>query len=112
MGEPAIMSPELREAREKLKRFPVHSVSDLFTLDPDEIEEGYKDAREGLRCGDNQSRAYWHGWRNGMIDAGKMEPDEWSALLIRDMQSRGLKIMDVAAEHRKQFAWLKSMGLA
>lgn len=68
-----MMSPELREARERLKRVPVSSVSDLFTLSPDEIEEGYRDLREGLRCGENRTRAYWHGWRNGMIDSGKMQ---------------------------------------
>ena len=107
-----IMSPELREARERMKRIPVHSVTDLFSLDPEEIREGYADAREGLPCGENRSRAYWHGWRNGMIDSYKMEADAWGAMLIADMHARGFDLMTIVDAHDKQFAWLKSMGLA
>jgi hypothetical protein len=56
-------------------RTPVESVADLATLDADEVIEGYLDGRENGPCGDNRSRAYWHGWRNGRVDAGYIERD-------------------------------------
>jgi hypothetical protein len=55
---------------------PVSTVAELDTLDSDEIVEGYRDGRnnEPPPTG-NRSKAYWHGWRNGMADAGHMELD-------------------------------------
>ena len=107
-----MMSPELRDARERMRRIPVASVSDLFSLDPDEIEEGYGDARAGMLCGDNRSRAYWHGWRTGMVDCRRAEPDAFAIALVKDVIDRYGDPALVANAHRKQFAWLQSMGLA
>ena len=64
--------------------FPVTTVEDLDSLDDDEILEGYRDGLRGEpEPGDNRGRAVWHGWRNGMIDSGRMEKDEAAATLAR-----------------------------
>lgn len=109
---PILMSHELREARENMARIPVTSAHDLFCLDPDEVMEGYTDALEGLPCGPNRSRAYWHGWRCGMIDAGKMQSDAFSILLVRDLRQAGVNLKDIDRIHRAKFAELREMGLA
>lgn len=49
-------------------REPVTSLMDLARLDDDEMTAGYRDGAGGLPCGDNRSRSYWHGWRNGARD--------------------------------------------
>jgi hypothetical protein len=51
------------------ERTKVRTVADLATLDEAEMLEGYLDgfARE-REPGDNRSRSYWHGWRNGHTD--------------------------------------------
>ena len=67
---------------------------------------------DGFPCGDNLTRAQFHGWRNGAMDSHRMEPDAYSVLLIADIRSRGIRLMDLDAVHRKQFERLKSMGLA
>lgn len=67
------------------RRRPVSSVADLNTLDEAEIIEGYRDAFDGGDCGDNRSRSYWHGWRNGMMDRGRMPKDEHAAALAHEV---------------------------
>lgn len=65
-------------------RIPVRTVADLDTLDLDEVREGYQDGREGFPCGENRSRSYWHGWRNGCVDSGRAEKDAAQAQLAHD----------------------------
>ena len=67
------------------EREPVRTYRDLAGLDEGEIGEGYRDGREGLPCGGNRTRAYWHGWRNGRTDAGLEQPDEAQRALVRDV---------------------------
>ncbi len=56
---------------------PVTTIHDLFLLDDAEIEAGYWAGRRGdPEPGNQSSRAYWHGWRNGRVDAGKRKPDK------------------------------------
>jgi hypothetical protein len=55
---------------------PVSTIADLETLDEDEILEGYQDGMNNFPCGDNRSRSYWHGWRNGMADFRHIPSDE------------------------------------
>lgn len=60
-----------------IKFAPVQTVQDLETLEPlSDMKEGYY---AGLRGDDepghNHGRAYWHGWRNGMMDSHRMEID-------------------------------------
>jgi len=57
-------------------RTPVRTLDDLATLDDVEVVEGYHDGREGFPCGENRSRSYWHGHRNGRADAGLTPLDD------------------------------------
>lgn len=64
---------------------PLQTIADLETLDEAEIIAGYREWREGdPEPGPNRGRAYWHGWRNAMIDRGKREPDEAARRLAHD----------------------------
>jgi len=56
-------------------RTPVRTIADLSTLDEAEIVEGYIDGLVGSPCGDNRSRAYWHGHRNALADRHQIEID-------------------------------------
>lgn len=52
------------------EREPVTTVEELEALDTSEMIEGYTDGRSGAtEPGNNRSKAYWHGWRNGVSDA-------------------------------------------
>jgi ribosome modulation factor len=64
-----------------LRRVPVSNMATLEALNSDEIQEGYRDGFDGEPCGDNRSRSYWHGWRNGMIDKGRLRPD-WASMSL------------------------------
>jgi hypothetical protein len=62
---------------------PVRTIADFRTLDESDVMEGYLDGfHDGPAPGSDRSRAYWHGWRNGRVDAGLAEPD--SAQLALD----------------------------
>jgi hypothetical protein len=65
-------------------RRPVACVTDLRELDDAEILEGYRDGMEGFPCSGNRSRAYWHGWSNGMRDTHRSEPTAESTALAVD----------------------------
>lgn len=67
-----------------MNRVPVRDCADLATIDEAEILEGYWDGRTNEPCGGNRSRSYWHGWRNGMMDAHHLKGDKASAALARD----------------------------
>ena len=57
-------------------RHPVTTVADLKSLDEAEMVQGYLAGYEGWpEPGDNRSRAYWHGWRNGASDGKHREID-------------------------------------
>ena len=60
------------------------ALEELDTLDRAEVLEGYFDGRAGEpEPGDNRSRSYWHGWRNGALDGGHRKKDEAQAALAR-----------------------------
>ena len=66
-------------------RHPVTTVEDLESLDDGEVVEGYHDGLEDApKPGANRTRAYWHGWRNGMVDGGYMEKDWAQATLAHN----------------------------
>ena len=68
-----------------VKYFPVVSMEDLEALDRQEVQEGYRDGLEGWpEPGDNRSRSYWHGWRNGAVDGGHKEKDDAQAILAHE----------------------------
>ncbi len=55
---------------------PISTIADAENLDSEEVVAGY---RAGLRGAperfDSVTRSWWHGWRNGRVDAGIVEPD-------------------------------------
>ena len=68
-----------------MKFEPVRTMSDLETLDQDQVVEGYLSAERGdPEPGPNRGRSYWHGWRNRMIDNGDLPGDEASRSLARE----------------------------
>lgn len=101
---------KVADAKTAMRRTPVYSLSDLYTLNPDEIEEGFKDGYEGFPCSDNRSRAYWHGWRCAGIDKGRI-PMDWQARMLAHELAPGGALKSIE-EHQKQYEWLKSLGLA
>jgi hypothetical protein len=66
---------------------PVETVAAFRLLDDGEILEGYFDGFHGGPVpGSDRSRSFWHGWRNGQVDAGRAEPDPAQRLLAREFQ--------------------------
>lgn len=73
-----------------MKRLPVETADDLATLDISEIVQGYQDGRANEpEPGDNRSRAYWHGWRVGMMDGGHMDIDAAHRRLVHAVAPGG-----------------------
>lgn len=71
---------------------PVRTKADLDAMDFSEVLEGYKSAERGdPEPGENRGRAYWHGWRNRMIDMGELPMDDAAAQLAREVVSARAK---------------------
>lgn len=65
---------------------PVRTIADLDTLDQEDIFAGYLSAARGdPEPGENRGRAFWHGWRNRMIDLGELPKDDAAAQLAREI---------------------------
>jgi len=68
---------------------PVRTLDDLDTLSEADIIEGYTTAQRGdPEPGENRGRAFWHGWRNRMIDLGVIEGDDAAAALVAAWRER------------------------
>jgi len=80
--------PEAEESR--VSEFaPVTTLADLDSLDDAELLEGYRDGRAGEpEPGNNRSRSYWHGWRNGAVDGGHRDKDLAQSELARVVVQR------------------------
>lgn len=64
---------------------PVQTLDDLLSLDKDDVLAGYLSADAGdPEPGPNRGRAFWHGWRNRMIDKHVLPVDEASRRLARE----------------------------
>ncbi len=71
-------------------RVPVSTLQQLSELDDPEILEGYHDGLQNeLTPGGNRSESYYHGWRNGRVDAGHIQPDEAQMKLAKAYIERG-----------------------
>jgi len=58
---------------------PLSSVRELDTLDGQDCMAGYFAGLDGAsEPGSDKSKSYWHGWRNGMMDKGRL-PIDWPA---------------------------------
>lgn len=65
---------------------PVRTKADLDTLNEADVIEGYSSAQRGdPEPGENRGRAFWHGWRNRMIDMGQIPGDDASHQLVREV---------------------------
>jgi hypothetical protein len=61
----------------------VSTTADLANLDGDEILAGYLAGYKGEpEPGSDKSRSFWHGWRNGMADAGRVKIDAEQRALV------------------------------
>lgn len=64
---------------------PIRSAMQLEQLHDDEIVEGYRDGfKNEPEPQGNRSLSYWHGWRNGMVDASHRKLDAAQAQLADD----------------------------
>ncbi len=67
----------------------VRTKADLDMLNQDDILEGYMSAeRRDPEPGLNRGRAYWHGWRNRMVDMGELPVDEACMQLVKEVYPR------------------------
>lgn len=65
---------------------PVTTKAELSALDSGEMVEGYRAGLDNApEPGSDKSKAYWHGWRNGMVDRGYMAMDDAQAMLAREV---------------------------
>lgn len=68
------------------ERKPVESVAELETLDERDILHGYLAGFAGRdEPGVEFNRSYWHGWRNGMRDKGRIPGDAAMAKLAHEV---------------------------
>lgn len=68
---------------------PVRTVDDLESLDQTEMLEGYSAGHAGdPEPGGNRGRSFWHGWRNGMVDAGHLKGNEHQAALAAEFLNK------------------------
>jgi len=64
---------------------PLSTISELAVLDGDDCVAGYCAGLDGApEPGSDRSKSYWHGWRNGMMDSGRMPHDEASRKLAAE----------------------------
>lgn len=62
----------------------VRTLEDLDSLDEQDMIDGYRDGLAGEpEPGPNRGRAFWHGWRSGMMDRGLLPLDEAAQTLAR-----------------------------
>ncbi len=67
---------------------PVSRLADFETLDESDVLLGYMDGfDDGTKPKAGHSRSYLHGWRNGMVAAGRMEPDAAYEALAAEFRS-------------------------
>ena len=71
------------------ERIPVQTLEELDGLDERDMMHGYLAGYRGApEPSIEMNRAYWHGWRNGMVDGGRMAKDEAQAILARRLVAR------------------------
>jgi len=68
---------------------PLSSAAELEVLNDDECVAGYMAGLEGCpEPGSDKSKSYWHGWRNGMMDKGRLPMDAPATKLAADYVRR------------------------
>ena len=73
---------------------PVTTLEDLDALDMDEVTEGYRFGYAGNPEPNHHavSRSFWHGWRNGSMDAGHLPHDAACRELAAAFNARAVQI--------------------
>lgn len=55
----------------------------------DDCVAGYRAGLDGTpEPGSDKSKSYWHGWRNGMMDKGRLPIDEAARNLVAEVVRR------------------------
>jgi hypothetical protein len=68
---------------------PVRTKADLDNLDDDEMVSGYMSGYRGENePGNDKSRSFWHGWRNGRVDGRHDRLDPAQMQLARAIVGR------------------------
>lgn len=69
-------------------RKPVSTIAELETLDERDVLHGYFAGLAGREePGVEFNRAYWHGWRNGMMDGRRAPIDPEAGALAHEIVS-------------------------
>ena len=80
---------------------PVSTLAELDALNEDKILEGYQSAEAGdPEPGANRGKAFWHGWRNRMIDIGAIPHDAESVRLVREFVKRARSMPAPSGEEK------------
>ncbi len=67
----------------------VATAADLRTLDESEVLLGYLEGFDGSpEPGSDTSRSFYHGWRNGMVDAGFADADRARLQLSQELRAQ------------------------
>ena len=68
---------------------PLSTAAELAFLDDDECVAGYRAGLGGApKPGSDKSKSYWHGWRNGMMDTGRLPIDGAARQLAAEVVRR------------------------
>lgn len=68
---------------------PVRTKAELDLLDDADMAAGYLHGfNGGAEPGSNQSRSFWHGWRNGQVDGKHAVIDDDQMRLAREIVGR------------------------
>lgn len=72
-----------------VKYFPFSQMADLDLLDETEMVAGYRAGTDGQELPGECTRSFWHGWRNGCADSGRLEHDESMSRLAKAFCDKG-----------------------
>ena len=66
------------------ERKPITALEEFDAIDARDCRYGYLAGSNGApEPSIEMNRSYWHGWRNGMVDSGRMPKDAAQALLAK-----------------------------
>ena len=69
-----------------MQREPIKDLETLAQQDERDMRYGYFAGLhgDGTEPSYEMNRSYWHGWRNGMVDSGRMKKDAAQAVLAHE----------------------------
>lgn len=81
---------------------PVASVAEFEALDESDLLLGYSAGFDGIEFQQDWARGFIHGWRNGMLDSGRRQPDQADFQLSQDFNRLTPVIRDGLAGVREE----------